>query len=382
MAHKKAGGSTRNGRDSNPKYLGVKMLWQTGSIGSNLIATASKEAFIVQMSVVRTMANVGMSLLGEMAQPALKVWDVVDTVDTMSVDLANQTPFDVTLENMYSLAYRNGPLSNPLLSPAHRVGKIKSEQLDEFAAARLTTSEAVLVGINVGHDSLLRYASEQGSIAEKGTDASPVPQSVYHGGGDSRVENGTSLAHVAIAGKGAGMSDIKAVASQSVLSTLIGGDFNVKFSSGPAFGIVSQRVHDVSDRAAVRGLNVVHSDSGLVGAYVVADSNNINACVKTAVAGLKELADKGADAETLGVAKKTSEVHIRRNAQYSAELALDKASQLIVAGRDISPAEAIQAINDVSAEDVKRAATQMLSSKLNISAFGGVRHVPWAEELK
>ncbi len=25
MAHKKAGGSTRNGRDSNPKYLGVKV---------------------------------------------------------------------------------------------------------------------------------------------------------------------------------------------------------------------------------------------------------------------------------------------------------------------------------------------------------------------
>jgi hypothetical protein len=25
MAHKKAGGSSRNGRDSNPKYLGVKV---------------------------------------------------------------------------------------------------------------------------------------------------------------------------------------------------------------------------------------------------------------------------------------------------------------------------------------------------------------------
>lgn len=25
MAHKKAGGSTRNGRDSNPKFLGVKV---------------------------------------------------------------------------------------------------------------------------------------------------------------------------------------------------------------------------------------------------------------------------------------------------------------------------------------------------------------------
>jgi large subunit ribosomal protein L27 len=36
MAHKKAGGSTRNGRDSNPKYLGVKrfggQLVQAGEI--------------------------------------------------------------------------------------------------------------------------------------------------------------------------------------------------------------------------------------------------------------------------------------------------------------------------------------------------------------
>jgi len=36
MAHKKAGGSTRNGRDSNPKYLGVKrfggQLVEAGSI--------------------------------------------------------------------------------------------------------------------------------------------------------------------------------------------------------------------------------------------------------------------------------------------------------------------------------------------------------------
>jgi len=36
MAHKKAGGSTRNGRDSNPKYLGIKCFGgqqvQAGSI--------------------------------------------------------------------------------------------------------------------------------------------------------------------------------------------------------------------------------------------------------------------------------------------------------------------------------------------------------------
>jgi len=38
MAHKKAGGSTRNGRDSNPKFLGVKRYGgQTVNAGNILV---------------------------------------------------------------------------------------------------------------------------------------------------------------------------------------------------------------------------------------------------------------------------------------------------------------------------------------------------------
>ena len=37
MAHKKAGGSTRNGRDSNPKYLGVKKFGNEIVIAGNII---------------------------------------------------------------------------------------------------------------------------------------------------------------------------------------------------------------------------------------------------------------------------------------------------------------------------------------------------------
>ena len=38
MAHKKAGGSTRNGRDSNPKYRGVKMYGgQVAKAGSIIV---------------------------------------------------------------------------------------------------------------------------------------------------------------------------------------------------------------------------------------------------------------------------------------------------------------------------------------------------------
>lgn len=37
MAHKKAGGSTRNGRDSNPKYLGVKRFGGEHVVPGNII---------------------------------------------------------------------------------------------------------------------------------------------------------------------------------------------------------------------------------------------------------------------------------------------------------------------------------------------------------
>ncbi|MDZ4349192.1 MAG: 50S ribosomal protein L27 [Xanthomonadaceae bacterium] len=37
MAHKKAGGSTRNGRDSNPKYLGVKIYGSQAVNAGNII---------------------------------------------------------------------------------------------------------------------------------------------------------------------------------------------------------------------------------------------------------------------------------------------------------------------------------------------------------
>jgi large subunit ribosomal protein L27 len=37
MAHKKAGGSSRNGRDSNPKYLGVKLFGGQSVVPGNII---------------------------------------------------------------------------------------------------------------------------------------------------------------------------------------------------------------------------------------------------------------------------------------------------------------------------------------------------------
>ena len=46
MAHKKAGGSTRNGRDSNPKYLGVKRYGGENVLAGNIIVRQRGTKFL------------------------------------------------------------------------------------------------------------------------------------------------------------------------------------------------------------------------------------------------------------------------------------------------------------------------------------------------
>lgn len=71
------------------------MLWQSGSIGANITSNVSKDLLSVHMSVGRTYANVGLSLLGELCQPAFKPWDVEEVSKTTDIDLSHQEIFDL-----------------------------------------------------------------------------------------------------------------------------------------------------------------------------------------------------------------------------------------------------------------------------------------------
>jgi hypothetical protein len=115
--------------------------------------------------------------------------------------------------------YRNGSLASPLWAQPFEVGKVSHKKLSSYAKARLLTSEAVLLGVNVEHTDLLNYASQQSAIPEgKGSGA---VNSAYQGG-DSRLSGPTNVAHVLIGGEGVGSSDSKALATQHVLAALIG----------------------------------------------------------------------------------------------------------------------------------------------------------------
>lgn len=64
MAHKKAGGSTKNGRDSNPQYLGVKLYGgETAKPGSIIVrqcGTKFQAGFLVRRGNDDTLYSTGL----------------------------------------------------------------------------------------------------------------------------------------------------------------------------------------------------------------------------------------------------------------------------------------------------------------------------------
>lgn len=92
------------GTDS-ANYESSLMLWHCGSAGARLISSLTRDLFMVQMSIVRDHASIGLSLLGELSQPALKPWDIEDRNETLFVDLDYLTPLEKLMEKLHYVRF-------------------------------------------------------------------------------------------------------------------------------------------------------------------------------------------------------------------------------------------------------------------------------------
>lgn len=65
----------------------------------------TRDLLAVQMSVIRDRASLGLSLLGELAQPAFKPWDVEDFKGTLKIDYNYLKPYDVLMEDLHDVIF-------------------------------------------------------------------------------------------------------------------------------------------------------------------------------------------------------------------------------------------------------------------------------------
>uniref|UniRef100_A0A8R1XVD7 Peptidase M16 N-terminal domain-containing protein n=1 Tax=Onchocerca volvulus TaxID=6282 RepID=A0A8R1XVD7_ONCVO len=361
------------GGDSQ-RYYGAQLLWQCGSAGANVNAMMTRDLLAVQMSVIRDRAAVGLSLLGELAQPAFKPWDVEDFRETVMIDRSYLKAYDKLMEHLHDAAFRNGSLGNYLYAKKKSVSKFSHRKMEKFAASQMVTGNAVLVGVNIPHDQILDYAGTQFTLPE-GNSISPKPSPYY--GGEKRNKNLIKEAHVAIAGRGASLKNLKNLAVQAILSAAIGQSAAAKYVIGQ--GTVTKAVYKASSGYpfGISAISEVYADEGLVGVYIVSEADHIGPLCDAAIKALKSFT---IDDSAFQAAKNIATMNVLNRAESAENMALDRAAQILATGEARTVSDLLLEIASIGMDDITKAADQM-KSKLTLASYGNIYQVPYLDQL-
>ncbi|KHJ99482.1 peptidase M16 inactive domain protein [Oesophagostomum dentatum] len=305
------------GTDS-ARYPGLSLLWSSAVCGGRVNAFSTRDVYGVSLSLPRDETSIGISVLGHIAQPAFKPWEVEDIIPTLKTDNAYKQPYAVAYEDLHRAAYRNGSLANSVYASKNAIGRISYKTLVDFASKHLTTGQAVLYGLNIEHDRIVTYGETHAPLNNgQRLDAVPSP----YKGGEWRRPAGEPLAHVLLAGEGASLNDPKAMAVQAVLLSSLGRSPAVQFSGKTANCVASKAV---GTNAVVSAFQAAYENGGLGGIYIVADRANIAKAVVSAASAIKNY-----KCNDLEAAKNAATNEILRASAHTYPTAIDRATQIL-----------------------------------------------------
>ncbi|CAL2049025.1 unnamed protein product [Caenorhabditis brenneri] len=336
------------GRDA-PEFPGLALVWNTAQNGGQLTAVSNRDVLAIEVNVVRDQSAVALSLLGQLGNNAFKPWDVEDVKhDTLPADATYLTGTTIAFEQLHQAAFRNGGLGLSNYS----VNNVSAKDLSAFAKARLVAGDAVLVGVNVDHDTLVQAGSSQFPLGQ-GKAAQAAPSKYF--GGEVRKDGRGNRSYVAIAGEGSAITSTKDVAVQAVVAEIL---------LNAAQKVTSEAI----------SVNLNYQDAGLVGVQFSAENSKITEVTKSIASAIKS-----ANVKDIDNAKKAASVKVLAEAQNASGVALEKATQ-VLAGVETSPREIHDAINAVTSQEVTQALSRV-NGKLSLAAYGSTSLVPYLDEL-
>ncbi|VDD96364.1 unnamed protein product [Enterobius vermicularis] len=367
------------------RAFGVHLLYQCGGAGATLYSHLTRDFLAVQASLVREHACRTLPLICELSQPAFKPWDLENVIETLDADIAYLKPHDQLSDCLHYAAFRGGPLGHSLYSAEELVGKYDYLKLRRFADSRLVSSQAVLVGINIDHDDILKFLNDHMRFHEKSSKEGLPSKYV---GGEVRRSFTSRKAYVAIAGEGASIKEPENVAVQSVLLSLLVGERSLRYGPNNE-GVVSRAKASGSYPYEIRRLSEVYSDSGLVGFCISSEADIIAPLVHAAAKSLKSISmnddtvKKARRVEIFCFAMRhvrMAELVCLNHCESSSALALGYAAQLLCSKRIVSTSEFIQLIRSVTKQDLEKMISRMVSN-MTIASCGNIYQVPYLDEL-
>ncbi|GFQ72206.1 cytochrome b-c1 complex subunit 2, mitochondrial, partial [Trichonephila clavata] len=300
-----------------------------------------------------------------------------DSIDKGLAILADiKQPESVLLEALHKAAFRGG-LSNSLFSEPFMIGKHNPDMCHSFVRGHFTASRTSIVGLGIAHEDLEGSVGEhfnfQGGAAESDGVSKFSP-------GEIRIEADIPLTYAAVVAEGAGATNVKDMLSLGVLQCMLGLGNHIEMSDSRFSVLGEAAAKTTTNPFYVSGLNISYSDTGLFGAYIVGQPEEMKSLVKAVVTQMKD-ACKSISENAVEAAKHKLKAKLMMERETlddnMSAMSLDVANH----GKIMDVKELEQAIDGLKAADIKAVAGRVMKAKPAMASLGRLHATPHVDEL-
>jgi ubiquinol-cytochrome c reductase core subunit 2 len=349
------------------------ILRNLGHLGANYYVTSDRETITYTIEAHKeNLLNSLKYYIESISNQTFKPWELSDNSKRLEYELLSVSPELRVLDLAHKAAFRNA-LGNTVFLPKYNIKKLGTEHLLYYVKKNFTNSNTIISGVGVDVDTLAHISED---LNLPNGELNSGPKTKYFGG-DIRKSKPLDATYLAVVGEGVSYTDSQS-ASFAVLQYLFGKGSSVKWGVGQ--GLLEQSIlkANTSDNFAVSAVNYNYSDSGLFGFLLAFNGKDVSKVLKSAVESLKS--PKITDAE-VSRAKKQLLFSLVGASESGAGILENMTNQAAVSGKVIPFQKLISAVEAVSVEDVKKAASKVASSKLSLAAYGNVNTTPYLDNL-
>ncbi|KAF3902047.1 hypothetical protein AA313_de0208386 [Arthrobotrys entomopaga] len=278
-------------------------------------------------------------------------------------------PSFVALEAAHASAYHHG-LGLDKLSLVRK--NFDAQDIANYASETFTKGNIAVVGSGVPHEEVAKYTSEY--FKDLGTGGQVKAHAPTYYGGENRTwsKNGNSVV-LAFPGSAGGPGFKPEL---NILSYILGGESTIKWSPGNS--LLGKAVQKYQGVSAV-SKNLAYSDTGLFYVSVNGPAPVLKTALPDVVEAIKNVSKCTAD--DLKRAIQTAKFDFYSAAEDNA-LSMEAIGQsVIVTGKIPQVQESIKALESVTLDSVKKAASALLAGKAAVGTVGDLHILPYATDI-
>lgn len=349
------------------------ILRNLGHLGTNFYVTSDRETITYTIEAHKD--NLVSSLkyfIDSISNQKFKPWELSDNSKRVQYELLTVPPVSRVLDLVHKAAYRT-TLGNTVFAPKYNIKKLETEHLLYYVQKNFTSDNAIISSVGVDLETLAQISEDLNLPCGDSTSAS---KATYYGG-DLRKAKPLDASYLAVVGEGVSYKDSQSAAF-AVLQYLLGKGSSVKWGVGQ--GVLEQSIvkTNASDNYAVSAVNYNYSDSGIFGFVLAYNGKDVCQVLKAAVQSLKS---PKVDANEVNRAKKQLLLSLVADFESSAGILENITNQASITGQVLPVQKLIAAVEAVSVEDVKKAASKVASSKLSLAGYGNIASAPYLDSL-